>query len=59
MINDLYESHTEQYEDTDKFIHPDEYPTAYQTNVVELLSVIAGSLAKIADILEGKKNDNS
>lgn len=58
MINDLYDSHTDQYESVDKFIHPDEYPTAYQTDLVELLSVIAGSLAKIADILEGQKNDN-
>ena len=58
MINGVYKSHTEQYEDTDKFIHSNEYPEQFQTDVVDLLSVIAGSLAKIADILEGQKNDN-
>lgn len=58
MIGDIYDSHTEHFESVDKFIHPDEYPEQFQTDVVELLDVIAGSLAKIADILEGKKNDN-
>ena len=58
MINDVYKSHTEQYEDIDQFIHSDTYPEQFQTDVSDLLSVIAGSLAKIADILEGQKNDN-
>lgn len=58
MINDLYKSHTAQYEDIDQFIRSDKYPEQFQTDLIELLSVIAGSLAKIADILEGQKNDN-
>lgn len=55
MINGIYKSHTEQYEDTDMFIYSDEYPEQFQTDLIDLLSVIAGSLAKIADILEGQK----
>lgn len=58
MINDLYNSHTEHYEDVDKFIRTDEYLDQDKTDLIDLLSVIAGSLAKIADILEGQKNDN-
>ena len=58
MINGVYKSHTEQYEDIDQFIRADKYPEQFQTDVVELLSVIAGSLTKIADILEGQKNDH-
>ena len=58
MIGDIYDSHTEHFESVDKFIHSDEYSEQFQTDVVELLDVIAGSLAKIADILEGQKNDN-
>lgn len=58
MIGDLYDSHTDHFESIDKFIHPDEYPAQFQTDVVELLDVIAGSLAKIADILERQTNDN-
>lgn len=58
MIGNLYDSHTDHFENVDKFIHPDEYIDQFQTDTVELLLVIAGSLAKIADILEGQKNDN-
>ncbi len=58
MVNDLYSSHTEQYEDIDEHIRPDEYEKDFQTDLMNLLSVVAGSLAKIADILEGQKNDN-
>lgn len=58
MIGDLYDSHTDHFESVDKFIRPNEYLDQFQTDTVELLSVIAGSLAKIADILEGQKNDN-
>lgn len=58
MINNLYNSHTEHYEDVDNFIRTDEYLDQDKTDLIDLLSVIAGSLAKIADILEGQKNDN-
>ena len=58
MINDLYNSHTEHYEDVDKFIRTDKYLDQDKTDLIDLLSVIAGSLAKIVDILEGQKNDN-
>lgn len=56
---ELFDSHSEHFNSVDKFIRSDEYPEQFQTDLVDLLSVIAGSLAKIADILEGQKNDHS
>ena len=55
---ELYENHTEHFNSVDRQIDTTNYHSAFQQDLIELLSVIAGSLAEIADILEGNKNDN-
>ena len=54
-----YENHTEHFDRVDLSIDEECYKTAFEIDLINMLSVIAGSLATIADIMEANSKNAS